>query len=165
MLFEHGYRSYMFARALGTVERLECDDEALFAAAVLHDHAFSVMDTLSDRCFTLAGAEVAEQVLAASSLSRQSKHDALDAITLHLNPVVGPERARCSTSCTTGSSSTSSARGRGSSTRKASPRCNGDTRGTASRSAGNHCCEDTGNACAGAAPARCSRSVSALRSG
>jgi hypothetical protein len=92
MVVEHGYRSYLFARALGEVERLECDEEALFAATMLHDYAFETMDSLTDKCFTLAGAEVAEQVLDASPLSESARHDVLDAITLHLNPTVPRER-------------------------------------------------------------------------
>jgi hypothetical protein len=92
MLVEHGYRSYLYARALGIVEGLECDDEALFAATVLHDYGFSLFDSLSDECFTLAGAKVAADVLAASPLGPELQHDVLDAITLHLNPSVGSER-------------------------------------------------------------------------
>ena len=88
MIVEHGLRSYLFARALGVAEGVEADDEALFAAAVLHDYAFGTMDELTDRCFTLAGAEVAADLLAASPLSEDLRHDVLDAITLHLNPRV-----------------------------------------------------------------------------
>ena len=88
MVVEHGLRSYVFARALGIVEGVEADDEALFAAAVLHDYAFGTMDALTERCFTLAGAEVAADLLAASPLSEELRHDVLDAITLHLNPRV-----------------------------------------------------------------------------
>jgi hypothetical protein len=92
MLVEHGYRSYLFARALGAVDGLTCDDEALFAATMLHDAGFKDMDTLSGKCFTLAGAETAAPLLAASPLSAELQHAVLDAITLHFNPVVGPER-------------------------------------------------------------------------
>ena len=88
MLVEHGYRSYLFARALGQVEGVTCDDEALFAAAILHDYAFGEMDTISGKCFTLVGAEVAADLLATSPLSDVLRHDVLDAITLHLNPTV-----------------------------------------------------------------------------
>lgn len=89
---EHSYRSYIFGRALGEVEGLECDEEALFAATMLHDIAFPVMETLSDRCFAVAGAETAEQVLDGSPLSEAARHDVVDAISLHLNPVVPRER-------------------------------------------------------------------------
>ena len=82
MIVEHGYRSYLFARALGAVERIECDDEALFAATMLHDHGFAQMESITDRCFTLVGADVAAHVLASSPLRR----DVEDAITLRLQP-------------------------------------------------------------------------------
>jgi hypothetical protein len=88
MVVEHGYRSYLFGRALGLVEGLECDEEALFAATMLHDHAFGQMEEIEDRCFTLVGAETAEGVLADSPLSAAARRDVLDAITLHLNPKV-----------------------------------------------------------------------------
>jgi hypothetical protein len=92
MIVEHGYRSYIYARALGVVDGLAYDDEALFAATMLHDFAFGTMDQLDGTCFTLAGAEVAEGVLADSPLSGALRHDVLDAITLHFNPSVGPQR-------------------------------------------------------------------------
>jgi hypothetical protein len=87
MVVEHGYRSYLFARALGIVERLDCDDEALFAATLLHDYGFAMLDRLTDKCFTLAGAEAVAELL-----PEPMRHDVLDAITLHLNPTVGRER-------------------------------------------------------------------------
>jgi len=92
MIVEHDYRSYLFGRALGEAERLDYDDEALFAATMLHDYAFMTMDALEDRCFTLAGAEVAEQVLESSPLSEADRHAVLDAICLHLNPTVRREQ-------------------------------------------------------------------------
>ena len=92
MLVEHGFRSYLFARALGNAEGIECDPEALFAATVLHDYAFGQMNELDDRCFTLAGAEVAAQVLESAPFGADLRHDVLDAITLHLNPTVSPEQ-------------------------------------------------------------------------
>ena len=92
MVVEHGYRSYIFGQALGVAEGIECDPEALFAATMLHDYAFETMDLLTDRCFTVAGAEVADQLLASSPLDSSLRHDVLDAITLHLNPTVPAER-------------------------------------------------------------------------
>jgi hypothetical protein len=92
MIVEHGYRSYLFARALGAVEGIDCDDEALFAATMLHDYAFETMDTIADKCFTLVGAEVAADLLGRSPLAPSLQHDVLDAITLHLNPSVRREQ-------------------------------------------------------------------------
>jgi hypothetical protein len=92
MVVEHSYRSYLFGRALGIVEGVDCDEEALFAATMLHDHAFETMDQLTDRCFTVAGAEVAASLLEGSAMPAALQHDVLDAITLHLNPSVGIEQ-------------------------------------------------------------------------
>jgi hypothetical protein len=88
MVVEHGYRSYIFGRALGAAEKVEVDDEALFAATMFHDYAFETMGSLTDSCFTFAGAEVAAECLESSPLSATLRHDVLDAITLHLNPKV-----------------------------------------------------------------------------
>lgn len=92
MIVEHGYRSYLFGRALGEVEGTECDPEALFAATMLHDWGFMGMDRLDGECFAWAGAKEAEQVLGSSPLSESERHDVLDAICLHLNPTVPRER-------------------------------------------------------------------------
>ncbi len=92
MVIEHSYRSYLFARALGSVDGIECDEEALFAATMFHDFAFETMDELTDCCFTFAGAEAAAGFLEGSPLSDDLRHDVLDAITLHFNPSVPPEQ-------------------------------------------------------------------------
>ena len=44
MVIEHSYRSYLFGRALGVADGIECDEEALFAATMFHDYAFETMD-------------------------------------------------------------------------------------------------------------------------
>jgi hypothetical protein len=76
MVIEHNYRSFIYARALGAVNRLDHDPEVLFVAAMLHDQGVAEP---TGRCFTLAGAEVAE---------RLAGKTAAEAITLHLNPSV-----------------------------------------------------------------------------
>ena len=92
MTFEHSYRSYIFGRALGQVERLECDEESLFAATMFHDYVFPRMEEIDGKCFSLAGAEDAERFLASSSLDPSLHRDVLDAITLHINPSVPREQ-------------------------------------------------------------------------
>jgi hypothetical protein len=91
-VIEHSYRSYIFARALGEVDRVECDEEALFAATMFHDYSFPEIDSLTDRCFTFAGAAGAERFLESSPLSEDQRHAVLDAICLHINPWVDRER-------------------------------------------------------------------------
>jgi hypothetical protein len=93
MVVEHGIRSYIFAAALGRVEGIDCDQEALFAASVLHDYAFATMDKRTDKCFTLVGAEAAADLLAASPLSAALQREVQESITLHLNPVVSREQS------------------------------------------------------------------------
>lgn len=92
MIVEHGYRSYVYGRALGIATGITVDDEALFAATLLHDYAFGTMDQLTDECFTATGARAAEQVLESSPLGAADRRAVLDAITLHLNPVVRAEQ-------------------------------------------------------------------------
>ena len=91
-MIEHSYRSYLFARALGAVEGIECDEEALFATTMFHDYAFPEIGSLTDRCFAVAGAEDAERFLESSPLSEDQRHDVLDAICLHINPSVSREQ-------------------------------------------------------------------------
>jgi hypothetical protein len=78
-LTEHAFRSFIFARALGALHRLDHDAEVLFVAAMLHDHGAV---TTTGRCFTLTGAEEAE---------RLAGPVAAEAITLHINPRVDPD--------------------------------------------------------------------------
>lgn len=92
MVVEHGYRCHLFARALGIAEGLECDEELLFAATMLHDYAFDAIDTLDDRCFAYAGAQSALDVLASAGLGVAEREAVADAICLHVNPEVGRER-------------------------------------------------------------------------
>jgi hypothetical protein len=91
-VIEHSYRSYLFARALGQADGVECDEEALFAATMFHDFAFPEIETLTDRCFTLAAAEAAERFLESSPLTESQRHDVLDAICLHISPDSPRER-------------------------------------------------------------------------
>jgi hypothetical protein len=108
MVVEHGYRSYLFARALGLREGVE----ALFAATMLHDYAFGHLDELDGTCFTLCGAEVAAGVLASSPLPASVQRDVLTRSACTSTPPFPPRRGVSSTSSTTGSCSTCSACGR-----------------------------------------------------
>lgn len=92
MVREHGYRTYVFGLTLATVEGVDCDEEALFAAAMLHHYSFPVTEQPRDGCFTVASADVATRLLNGSSLPPDAQHDVLDAIALHLNPVVDLDR-------------------------------------------------------------------------
>ena len=106
MIVEHGYRSYLFARALGSVEGIGCDDEALFAATMLHDYAFETMDTIADNCFTLVGAEVAADLLGRSRSRRRCSTTSSTRSRCTSTQACVESRATSSTSPTRASSST-----------------------------------------------------------
>jgi hypothetical protein len=85
---EHSYRCYLYARALALAEGVECDEEAVFVAAMLHDHGTKEIPTLTDRCFTLVGADEALATGERAGWEVARREAAAEAITLHLNPAV-----------------------------------------------------------------------------
>ena len=85
---EHSYRSYLYARALALAEGIECDEEATFVGAMLHDWGIKEIPALRDRCFTLPGAEQALALAEANGWAPARGESAAEAITLHLNPTV-----------------------------------------------------------------------------
>ncbi len=85
---EHSYRSYLYARALGLVEGIESDPEALFVGAMLHDYGIKDIGSLRDRCFTLPGAETCLDRAERAGWDRPRREAAAEAITKHLNPAV-----------------------------------------------------------------------------
>ena len=92
-IIEHNYRSFIFARALGSLAGVSHDEELLFVATMFHD-AGAMQPDRSDggRCFTLKGAADAESHLAAAGWPAERCAAAAEAITLHLNPAVPVER-------------------------------------------------------------------------
>jgi hypothetical protein len=95
-IVEHSYRSFIFARALGSLAGVRHDEELLFVATMFHDAGIVEPDRSNGgRCFTLKGADDAEAHLAAAGWPAERSAAAAEAITLHLNPAVpstqGPE--------------------------------------------------------------------------
>jgi hypothetical protein len=96
MIIEHNYRSFIFARALGSLAGIGHDEELLFVATMFHDAGVLGPDwSDGGRCFTLKGAADAQSHLAAAGWPAGRCEAAAEAITLHLNPSVrvehGPE--------------------------------------------------------------------------
>jgi hypothetical protein len=92
-IIEHNYRSFIFARALGSLARIDHDQELLFVATMFHD-AGAIEPDLSEggRCFTLKGAADAESHATKAGWPADRGAAAAEAITLHLNPSVPVER-------------------------------------------------------------------------
>jgi hypothetical protein len=89
---EHSYRSYLYGRALAQVEGVEVDEEELFAGAMFHDYGFPQMETLTDRCFTLVGADGALEVLGGQGWDQPRCETVAESVTRHLNPEVPLEQ-------------------------------------------------------------------------
>jgi hypothetical protein len=90
MVLEHGYRSYIFAKTLGVIEGIGCNDEALFAATMLHAYSFPRLADIDRQCFTAASLDFAVKVLEGAPFGEAERNDILDAVSRHLNPAVGP---------------------------------------------------------------------------
>jgi len=92
-IIEHNYRSFIYARALGSLAGIGHDEELLFVATMFHDQgALEVDRSDGGRCFTLRGAADAESHGAAAGWPAERSAAAAEAITLHLNPSVSLER-------------------------------------------------------------------------
>ena len=90
---EHSYRSYVYAKALGRLAGISCDDLALFAAAMFHDTgAFQLDSTGEGRCFTLNSARRLDELLAAAGWPDERRRISAEAVVMHLNPRVGEMR-------------------------------------------------------------------------
>jgi hypothetical protein len=94
-IIEHNYRSFVFARALGSLAGIGHDEEVLFVATMFHDAgALAVDRTDGGRCFTLKGAADAESHGASAGWPADRCAAAAEAITLHINPSVPLEHGR-----------------------------------------------------------------------
>ena len=87
-LLNHGYRTYVFGRALGELEEIEVDAELLCAAALLHDVGLVRASGRED--FTLTSARVARDVSERVGLSTAATTTLQTAITMLHNPWVRP---------------------------------------------------------------------------
>jgi hypothetical protein len=95
-LFNHSLRAYFWARLLddGSVP---FDDEAVFAAIMLHDMGITDghrLNGTTDQCFTLVGAQMAEELGARHNWDGRRCTLAANAITLHLNVIVDPAHGK-----------------------------------------------------------------------
>ncbi|MEL6195465.1 MAG: hypothetical protein AAFP04_12520 [Myxococcota bacterium] len=89
-LFLHSMRSYFWARLLddGSVRY---DDEALFAAVMLHDMGLTNAHRLvgeTEHCFTVVGAQMVRDLALKHHWDERRADLAAEAITLHLNVIV-----------------------------------------------------------------------------
>lgn len=90
VLITHGYRSWIFGRALADVDGITVDEELLFAGALLHDHGIEPIVPGED--FTLRSAQRATECAHAAQLDDVRTTTLADAITVHTTPGITIER-------------------------------------------------------------------------
>ena len=95
-LVNHCLRAYFFARLLDDGAR-KFDDEALFVALLLHDLGLTDAHRISgseEQCFTVIGARAVTKLAREHGFGDARARLAAEAITLHLNVVVGDAHGR-----------------------------------------------------------------------
>lgn len=95
-LLNHCLRAYFWARLLDTDTR-PFDDEAVFVALLLHDLGLTDRGRLkgeAPHCFTVVGARAAEELAARHQWTDSRARLTANAITLHLNVMVGAEQGK-----------------------------------------------------------------------
>ncbi len=86
----HGYRSWVFGRALADVDAIDVDEELLFAGALLHDHG--IESAVAGQDFTLRSARRAAECARAADVDDARAAALADAITVHTTPGITVER-------------------------------------------------------------------------
>jgi hypothetical protein len=89
-LVGHSYRTWLFGRALATVDARELDIELFYCGALLHDHG--IAQPTVNRDFTLASAERTLACATAAGVARERAEILADAICVHTTPGVKVER-------------------------------------------------------------------------
>lgn len=91
-LRNHARRSYLWAAALARHHGLTYDEEVTYVGALVHDYGVpGAVAERDERCFTLRSAEAAHEAGRRGGWESERADAAAEAITLHLNPAVGPE--------------------------------------------------------------------------
>ena len=89
-MWHHSHRSYLWALALAGADRLRPDEELLYVSCLMHDAGmFGIGRREPDECFTLAGADAAGGCAERGGWDSERSERLMEAITLHINPVVG----------------------------------------------------------------------------
>lgn len=96
-LFNHCLRTYAWASLLGRRDRLDWDDELLYAACLLHDLGLTPAHDGREpgvHCFAVEGARAADAFLAEAGWDPARRGCVAEAIVLHNNPRVPASRGR-----------------------------------------------------------------------
>lgn len=78
----HSLRSWLYATALARADQHDVDPELLYVTSLLHD--IGLFETRRGRCFTAAGAEMAQATAAAAGISHERAGLAAESIAAHV---------------------------------------------------------------------------------
>lgn len=87
-LYRHSLRTYLWARLLGQMRGIACDDELLFVASLFHDRALAepAPALCTPRaCFAVESADAAARFVRELGWDSARRHRLQEAISLHLN--------------------------------------------------------------------------------
>ena len=88
-MWHHSNRSYLWALALARLDRLAPDEELLYISCLMHDAGmFGIGERDPSECFTLGGADAAGRCARDGGWEAARRDRLMEAITLHINPVV-----------------------------------------------------------------------------
>lgn len=94
-LLGHCMRTWLFGELAAAVDGIDRDQELLYVACMLHDLGLTEAHTCVDdraRCFAVEGAFAAEDFLSARGWPAERTEAVTEAISLHLNVRVPPDR-------------------------------------------------------------------------
>jgi hypothetical protein len=89
-LVGHSYRTWLFGRALATVDCCELDVELFYCGALLHDHG--IAQPTADRDFTLGSVDRTLACATAAGVAEERAEVLADAICVHTTPGVKIDR-------------------------------------------------------------------------
>jgi hypothetical protein len=78
----HSLRSWLYGTALARADQRDVDPELLYVTSLLHD--VGLFETSRGRCFTAAGADIAQATAAVAGVSRERAGLAAEAISAHI---------------------------------------------------------------------------------
>jgi hypothetical protein len=85
----HSYRTWLFGRALATVDGNKLDDELFYCGALLHD--YGIVSPTTNRDFTLGSVDRLLSCATAAGLAQERAELLADGICVHLTPGVKVE--------------------------------------------------------------------------
>ncbi|AIO70959.1 HD domain-containing protein [Burkholderia oklahomensis] len=92
-MFDHAVRSFLFGMLAGRRDRIACNAELLYVAALFHNAGLHFEHRHSARRFEIDGADAARDFLRRHGASEADAADVWDAIALHTTPGIAEHKS------------------------------------------------------------------------